>query len=116
MDKAWRCPNGHILGLAQREKVDGRWVTRLALYREAVDPTADAPAEVDVVAVVDGSALDVRCSVCGAVRSWSVGQDALMRFLEVYFGAHGREVPGDVRRRVGEGRELGVGRGCKQML
>jgi len=100
MDKGWRCPNGHILGMAQREKVDGRWVTRLALYREAIDPDAARPAEVDVVAVVDGAALDVRCSVCGAVRSWSVGQDALMRFLEVYFRAHGREVPEEVIGRI----------------
>jgi len=93
MGKDWKCPNGHILGQASREKVNGRWITRLALYREAIDPHATLPAEVDVVAVVDGAALDVRCSVCGAVRSWSVGQDALMRFLEVYFGSHGREVP-----------------------
>ncbi len=82
--KPWRCPNGHILGVVRREKVSRYWVRRLALYREAVDPKASAPADVDVIGVVDGAALDVRCSVCGAVRSWSVGQDALERFLSVY--------------------------------
>ncbi|HFC09052.1 MAG TPA: hypothetical protein ENJ54_04225 [Chloroflexi bacterium] len=88
MDKVWKCPNGHILGLARRQKVNGRWVTRLLLYREAVDTAAERPAEVDVVAAIEGTALDVRCSVCGAVRSWSVGQDALERLLASVYRSH----------------------------
>ena len=96
MDKVWKCPNGHILGLARRQKVNGRWVTRLLLYREAVDTAAERLAEVDVVAAIEGAALDVRCSVCGAVRSWSVGEDALERFLEAYYKAHGQTATGEV--------------------
>lgn len=91
MEKAWKCPNGHTLGVARREKIGGRWLTRLALYREAVDETAndgDSPSAPDVIAIVDGAAIDVQCSICGATRTWSVGQDALEHLLDVFYRAH----------------------------
>jgi hypothetical protein len=32
--------------------------------------------------VVEGTALEVRCSICGAMRPWYIGQDALDRLME----------------------------------
>jgi hypothetical protein len=82
--KTWRCGNGHVLGVVSR---NGSGVRRLLLYRVAVDPGPQVPpsprpspcegeggmAEVDVLAVVEGYVADVRCSVCGRVRSWFPG-------------------------------------------
>jgi len=45
------------------------------LFRQAID--VDCAAEVDVISVVEGTALDIRCSVCGAMRPWYMGEDAL---------------------------------------
>ena len=39
-------------------------------------------AEVDVMAVVEGLVLDVRCSVCGSVRTWVPGEKAMKRLME----------------------------------
>jgi hypothetical protein len=37
--------------------------------------------EVDVMAVVEGYVADVRCSVCGRVRTWVPGQEAVRKML-----------------------------------
>jgi len=50
------------------------------LFRQAID--VDCAAEVDVMAVVEGTALDIRCSVCGEVRPWYMGEDALEGLME----------------------------------
>ena len=82
--KQWKCENGHVLGVVQRVKVDGkRWVSRLSLYRQAIDTQANGNMpEVDVIAVVEGTVPDVFCSVCDAVRPWFMGADGLERLLE----------------------------------
>jgi hypothetical protein len=76
---AWRCPGGHVLGQVRR---NGSKVQRLLLYRQAVDlspaPLREAEAagvveEVDVIAVVEGLVMDVRCSICGGIRTWRPG-------------------------------------------
>lgn len=86
--KAWKCPAGHILGQVVR---NGSGIRQLLLYREAIDPTPDhSPvmsetgegSEIDVIAVVEGYAADVRCSVCEAVRTWVPGQEALDRLVD----------------------------------
>jgi len=41
-------------------------------------------AEVDVMAVVEGLVLDVRCSICGYVRTWAPGEEAIKRLVERY--------------------------------
>lgn len=74
--KPWKCKGGHTLGLVRR---NGSGVRQLLLYREAV---GDEMAEVDVMAVVEGYVADVRCSVCGRVRTWVPGEEALARLLE----------------------------------
>lgn len=64
--KPWRCkrddPSSHIMGWVR----DGS----LVLLRQAIDICADEPVEVDVMATVEGSVMEIRCSVCGGVRSW----------------------------------------------
>ena len=78
--KAWKCSNGHVLGLVRR---NGSKVRQLLLYRLALDMGPEAEqVEVDVVAVVEGYVADVRCSVCGAVRTWLPGQESMERLLK----------------------------------
>jgi hypothetical protein len=55
------------MGMVERVRVNGRHVDRLLLYRQAI---VDGEGMVDVMAVVQGTVLDVRCSICGAVRTW----------------------------------------------
>lgn len=85
--KEWRCKNGHLLGLVKRVKkeMEGRatcHVSQLLLFRQAVDREAVRPENVDVIAFVEGTALEIRCSVCGEVRPWYIGADAMERLLE----------------------------------
>lgn len=66
--KPWMCRGGHILGLVVRTGGGGR---QLLLYREAVDPQGqEEMGEVDVIALVSGLVMDVRCSRCGRIRTW----------------------------------------------
>lgn len=74
--KAWRCPNGHVMGQVAR---NGSGVRILLLYRQSL-PESDG--EVDVMAVVEGYVADVRCSMCGAVRTWVPGEEQLQALLE----------------------------------
>ncbi len=74
--KVWKCSNGHALGQVVR---NGNGVRHLLLYRQA----ASEEGEVDVLAVVEGYVADVRCSVCGEVRTWVPGQEAMARLLEM---------------------------------
>ena len=76
--KIWRCKNGHTMGQVAR---NGSGVRRLLLYREAVDPEQAVEA-VDVIAVVEGYVADVRCSLCGAMRTWVPGEEAIREMLE----------------------------------
>lgn len=76
----WKCRNGHLLGHVQRVQVGGQRVSRLLLFREAVDLSANGDmAEVDVMAVVEGTVLDVKCSCCGAFRPWY--EDVVMKAM-----------------------------------
>lgn len=76
--KPWKCGNGHVMGLTRR---NGSKVQQLLLYRQALDMGAEAldmgaeaaQVEVDVIAVVEGKVCDVRCSACGAIRTWFPG-------------------------------------------
>lgn len=86
--KAWRCPGGeHVMGLVVR---NGSGIRQLLLFREAVEMSFspfvtlsdEGIGDVDVIAVVEGYAADVRCSICGRVRTWVPGQEALERLLK----------------------------------
>lgn len=88
--KPWRCANRHVLGMAAR---NGSGVGVLLLFREAVEegktcgvlgnPEGLAETgEFEVMAVIQGYAADVRCSICGRMRTWVPGEEGLRRLLE----------------------------------
>jgi hypothetical protein len=88
--KPWKCKNGHTLGVVVR---NGSGVRQLLLYRQAVNLTPQPPSldgkgecEVDVMAIVEGHVMDVRCSICESLRTWVPGEEALKKLLE-----HARE-------------------------
>lgn len=76
----WRCQKGHVMGVVQKM---GDKSARLLLYRHALDMGQASPREVDVIAVVDAAA-DIRCDVCGAMRTWSPSQDAFEKLMRHY--------------------------------
>ena len=80
--KPWKCKNGHELGSVGRNGNGSSKVQRLFLYRTAIDMGGEHPEDVDVLAVVEGYVVDVRCSVCGALRTWVPGEAALRRLLD----------------------------------
>jgi len=88
--KAWRCPGGeHVLGMVVR---NGSGVRQLVLYRIAIPSNSQESdsqiEEVEVMAVVEGYVADVRCSICGRVRTWVPGEEAMRKLLE------GRQIVG----------------------
>ena len=87
--KQWKCKNGHVLGVVERARVEncqGRtWhVSRLILFRHAIDLSQPEPEEVDVIGVAEGTVLHIRCDVpgCGEIRPWEIGQDAIEWLME----------------------------------
>lgn len=88
--KAWKCEHGHVLGQVVR---NGRGIRRLLLYREAIGEQSfeqldEELPEVDVIAMIEGYAADVRCSICGNVRTWVPGQEAIDRLVEMAVNRH----------------------------
>ena len=86
--KVWKCEKGHVLGLVRRDRNKTKeqrefWVSRLMLFRQALDETEDVE-KGDVIALIEGTTLDVKCSVpgCGCARTWWTGEDALERLIE----------------------------------
>jgi len=85
--KAWRCEGGHVLGQVVR---DGSGVRQLLLYRHAVYTVEEGEGErdksrcteVEVFAIVEGYVADVRCDLCGRMRTWVPGEEALRRLFE----------------------------------
>ena len=78
--KPWLCRNGedrdhaHVLG----------WVRNgaLVLLRQAIDTSSKELVEVDVMAIVEGGpVMEIKCSICGAVRSWYVDRRHLKKFV-----------------------------------
>ena len=81
--QVWRCKEGqegHVLGQVRK---NGRGSNQLLLYRHAV-AADESPAEVDVMAVVQGSVVDIRCDICGALRTWVPGQAEYERLMRHY--------------------------------
>ncbi len=66
----WKCGNDHILGMVV---FSARGVSVLELYRNAVDMTMETPAEVEVMGVLKGMMMNIRCDVpgCGCIRTWA---------------------------------------------
>jgi hypothetical protein len=86
--KPWTCKNGHWLGqtvrLAVSKKGRKYHVTRLNLFRHAIDIQSETPEEVDIVAVLEGTVPVVKCDVpgCGEMRAWFIGEEAIEHLLE----------------------------------
>ena len=79
MMKSWRCKGcGSHLGKVTRNGSD---VHQLLLFREAVDTDQKEFPDVEVIAVVEGYAADVICSVCGVARTWVPGREAIEKLL-----------------------------------
>ena len=62
-----RCAQAHIIG---QMRVNGSGGEALELFRQAVDYAADLPEQVDVIAVIVGTAYGIRCSICGEAVEW----------------------------------------------
>jgi hypothetical protein len=76
----WKCPNGHVMGEVAREAANGRHVRVLLLYEASVEI---APEDMPTLrGRLSGNMDDVRCTCCGATRSWEIGQDSLDVLLE----------------------------------
>ena len=88
--KPLKCGSGkHILGQVVR---NGSGVRQLLLYRKAVEMNAGAKLEESaVIAIVEGYVSDVRCDLCGQVRSWVPGEEALRQLVENWQETHGRD-------------------------
>ena len=80
MEKLWKCRNDHVLGIVQRVRVSSngakRHVSRLILFRQAIDHEPRDLEEIDVVGKIEGTVLDIRCSIpgCSSVRTWFMGE------------------------------------------
>jgi hypothetical protein len=62
------------------------YTTRLLLFRQAVDMTADVPAEIEVAGFGNGRIMSIvwRCSVCGAIREWYAERDVAAFVASTY--------------------------------
>ena len=75
--REWRCAGcGARLGRVIRPGA----VRRLEIYRVA-QAAAAAPAGAPEVVVTLTGAGEVRCSVCGVVRPWSLAEDGMQELL-----------------------------------
>ena len=82
--KQWKCDNGHVLGVIQRVKAESGHVARLMLFRHAIDLNGNGHLEdVDVIANIEGTTLDVVCDVekCGKKRTWFISADAVRMYV-----------------------------------
>lgn len=75
--KQWRCKHGHLLGLVTR---NGSGLRQLLLLRHAVDQ--EGSADVDVMAVVSGTVMEIRCDICNDMRTWYQGDEDLRLLIE----------------------------------
>lgn len=77
----WTCENGHVLGLV----VKHNGITRLQVLRQAM-PAEDyneysAVNLVGMIAELTGTADWIKCTICGAERTWSVSEEGMTQLL-----------------------------------
>lgn len=94
--KAWKCGNGHVMGMSRR---NGSKVQQLLLYREAIDAGDPEAAEVDVIGVLTGKMADIRCSACGAIRTWYPGPEEKLTADDPSSGARSGRRSTQIRRK-----------------
>jgi hypothetical protein len=80
--RLWWCRHGHVLGEVKHALVGQRRVRALMLYEVSV-LLENVPAELPTLrGRVTAGMDDIRCTICGAVKSWEVGEDALEALFE----------------------------------
>jgi len=79
--RVWKCKNGHVLGQVRRS---GQGVHQLLIYRHAVSFETGKPEEVDIMGVAEGTVMEIKCDICGEVRTWETGAVALEKLLKSY--------------------------------
>lgn len=94
--RIWTCRNGHALGQIRKS---GRGLHQLFLYRQAVNLDQTSPCDVDIIAVVEGTVMDICCDICGEVRTWIAGQEQMDRLITQYALNHGLDVS-EIRLRI----------------
>lgn len=92
--KHWKCCHDHIMGVTERVRealqVNGTTIryftTQLSLFRDAVDLSAEKPAEIEVTTVLNGRILSMvhKCSVCGDKREWHPEKDVVEFVASTY--------------------------------
>lgn len=76
--KPWWCGSGeHILGMVMQTSSGGK---QLMLYRNALTEAA-ALEDAEVIAVIDGYAIDCTCSICNRPRTWVIDEATLRRLV-----------------------------------
>ena len=81
--RIWECKpgSGHVLGQVRKS---GKGIHQLLLYRHAVNFEDGKPEEVDVMAVVEGTVMEIRCEICGQMRTWVTGEVAIKKLIDSY--------------------------------
>lgn len=96
--KRWQCDKNkdHTLGVIERVKVklqvDGTtlryFTSRLIVFRQAVDMSAEIPQEIEVAGTLDGKMLSMVwiCSVpgCGCIKEWHPNDELLEYMVKTY--------------------------------
>ena len=97
--KQWRCDKNkdHVLGAIQREEVklvvDGmtlRYYTpQLLIFREAIDYSAEVPAEIEIAGMLNCKMLSMfvwKCSVkyCGGCKEWHPDDETTDYLVKTY--------------------------------
>ena len=76
--KCRRGPGGHVLGMVVKDEAG---IPQLLLLRHAIPNTDDFSPDVDVMGMVDGLS-EFKCSICGRIRTWMPGPEALQRIID----------------------------------
>lgn len=88
--KLWMCKkhDGHALGLHVCVSVNNHFVDQLLLFKDAVrvgettDIKTVSMPDVKIKGTIEGTTYDLECEICGAKRTWWMGEAALERFIE----------------------------------
>lgn len=78
--RTFECKNDHVMGLITK---NGKGTRRLLVYRYAIDKDhlegADPP---EVMGIVEGFYYGLRCSVCGAIRTYIPGEAEMINLIK----------------------------------
>ena len=88
----WWCTKGHIMGEIRKISLggtSGAKVRALLLFEKSLASEADIPKELPplrMTAVGDGR--DIACTICGHLRDWNIGEDAMEQLLSTRVKMH----------------------------